>query len=202
MSIVKSLTNISRVQASFNFEMAHKLHTSYSKECMENIHGHSYQADVAVNGLVNPNTGVVIDFKLMKQLLNDNIFNEFDHALVLSAEDEKLVSAVKPLINKVIIMTMNSTAENLARYFAQRIYSELKPRIADRNNIYSVSVTLWEGRKNCATFEYGYEDYQEDFGLKTYAEFKKLKKMPKLYHQIRRDMMQTDMLNLVIMPMK
>lgn len=180
MSIVKSSTNISYVQASFNFEMAHKLHTSYSKECMENIHGHSYQADVVVNGLVNPSTGVVIDFKLMKQLLNENVFNEFDHALVLSAEDGKLVSAVKPLVNKVIIMAMNSTAENLAWYFAQRIYLELKPHIADHNNVYSVSVTLWEGRKNCATFEYGYEDYQANFGLKTYAEIQEIKENSKV----------------------
>lgn len=61
----------------FKFEAAHQLTDSYSKECQE-IHGHSYTCEVTFEGLVDPVTGMVLDFKLLKEIV-EPIIDEYDH---------------------------------------------------------------------------------------------------------------------------
>lgn len=61
----------------FKFEAAHQLTDSYSKECQE-IHGHSYTCEVTFEGQVDPVTGMVMDFKLVKEIV-DPIIKQYDH---------------------------------------------------------------------------------------------------------------------------
>lgn len=62
----------------FRFETAHQLTDSYSKECQA-IHGHSYKCEVTFEGLVDPVTGMVIDFKLLKEIVKP-IIDTYDHS--------------------------------------------------------------------------------------------------------------------------
>lgn len=59
------------------FETAHCLTDSYSKEC-QRTHGHSYRCEVTFEGDINPVTGMIIDFKKIKEILNP-IFEKYDH---------------------------------------------------------------------------------------------------------------------------
>jgi len=44
-----------------------------------NWHGHNYVLEVIVKGNVNPETGFVIDLKLLKQIIRENIIDKVDH---------------------------------------------------------------------------------------------------------------------------
>ena len=42
-------------------------------------HGHNYEMDVTVSGSIDPETGFVMDLKLLKELLEDRVASELDH---------------------------------------------------------------------------------------------------------------------------
>lgn len=44
-----------------------------------NGHGHNYVLEVVVRGQVNPETGFVIDLKLLKQIIRQNVIDKVDH---------------------------------------------------------------------------------------------------------------------------
>lgn len=44
-----------------------------------NWHGHNYDLYVTVKGEINPDTGFLIDLKLMKQLINTHVIAKMDH---------------------------------------------------------------------------------------------------------------------------
>jgi len=67
--------------------MAHAL-DGYNGAC-RNIHGHSYELHVTIASVKADDTylqppGVIIDFKELKQIINQAIIERFDHKLVLS----------------------------------------------------------------------------------------------------------------------
>lgn len=44
-----------------------------------NWHGHNYVLDVTVEGPVDPETGFVMDLKLLKRAINDRVVQDVDH---------------------------------------------------------------------------------------------------------------------------
>ena len=55
-----------------------------------NFHGHNYTLEVWVKGEINPETGMVIDLKLLKNLIKAEIEERFDHKnLNLDTEEFK-----------------------------------------------------------------------------------------------------------------
>lgn len=42
-------------------------------------HGHNYEMDVTVAGPVDPETGYVLDLKVLKDLLNERVVDDLDH---------------------------------------------------------------------------------------------------------------------------
>ena len=75
-----------RLTKEFSFEAAHAL-DGYDGPCRE-IHGHSYRLFVTVKGapvedVENPKCGMVMDFGVLKRIVNEEIVSRFDHALVL-----------------------------------------------------------------------------------------------------------------------
>ncbi len=45
-------------------------------------HGHSYRLRVTVKGRVDPQTGFVMDFKTLKDILQREVFGRFDHRFI------------------------------------------------------------------------------------------------------------------------
>ncbi|TAH11667.1 MAG: 6-carboxytetrahydropterin synthase [Sphingobacteriia bacterium] len=72
-----------------HFNAAHRLHNpSWTNErnkavfglCNnENFHGHNYELIVQVTGAINPETGYVIDMKILSDLIKEEVLNKFDH---------------------------------------------------------------------------------------------------------------------------
>lgn len=102
------------------FEMAHKLASSYSVECQQ-IHGHSYIAEIFISAEKVNEDGMVIDFKLLNEVVNP-IINQFDHKLVIFNGDlaEALVT------EKMVELPFNPTAELMAEWFAVKIKEGLE----------------------------------------------------------------------------
>jgi len=71
------------------FSAAHRLYNkNYSSEenlrifgkCSNpNGHGHNYTVEIVVAGEIDPQTGYLIDLKLLKEIINDNILQKVDH---------------------------------------------------------------------------------------------------------------------------
>lgn len=88
---------------SFRFEAAHALPGTTYGAASEEIHGHSFRAEVAIRGTQNPDNGMVVDLGVLEQSLAD----------VQRALDHKLLNNVDQL--------GQPTLENLSRYIWDRV---------------------------------------------------------------------------------
>lgn len=95
----------------------------------ENYHGHNYELFVKLTGEVNEETGYVYDLGKLKDLVNENIVNRFDHKnLNLDTKEFE---------------TLNPTTENIALV----IWNILRPLIEPHLKI---KVILHETERNSA----------------------------------------------------
>lgn len=62
----------------FEFEASHFL-PNYEGAC-HNLHGHSYKLEVTVNGTIDDETGMIMDFKVLKDIVNKVVINKYDHS--------------------------------------------------------------------------------------------------------------------------
>ncbi|TRZ41775.1 6-pyruvoyl trahydropterin synthase family protein [Robertkochia solimangrovi] len=96
-----------------------------------NYHGHNYEVIVSVFGVIDPDTGFVMDMKILKDLLRDEVEEYLDHKnLNLDIEEFK---------------DTNPTAE----YIAVVIWNRLRPHI-DKN--LALEVQLFETPRNFVTY--------------------------------------------------
>jgi 6-pyruvoyltetrahydropterin/6-carboxytetrahydropterin synthase len=103
------------IRKKFRFEASHILSSSYSKAC-QSLHGHSYVVELFFWSKELNRDGMVIDFGEVKDIIG-SLIEQFDHATV-TGPDTMLNLPAK---SKRVHMTNNPTAENMARYFYERI---------------------------------------------------------------------------------
>ena len=88
---------------SFRFEAAHALaHTSLG-EASQEIHGHSFRAEVTIRGTPDPVTGMVMDLGLLERAMSD-VQKTLDHKL----------------LNKIEGLSI-PTLENLSRFIWEHV---------------------------------------------------------------------------------
>ncbi|MEO6330645.1 MAG: 6-carboxytetrahydropterin synthase [Ginsengibacter sp.] len=120
-----------------HFNAAHKLNNKmWSEEKNDavfgkcnnpNYHGHNYDLIVKVIGEPDPETGYVIDLKMLSDLIRENVLIKFDHKnLNLDTEEFK---------------ELNPTAENIAIV----IYSIMRSRISANLDL---QIRLYETERN------------------------------------------------------
>lgn len=118
-----------RLTKEFSFEAAHAL-GGYDGPCRE-IHGHSYRLFVTIKGRPStdpqdPKQGMVMDFGVLKKIVNEEIISQLDHALVLrSTSDEKLRNILAEQFENVVEVDYQPTCENMLEDFARRILARL-----------------------------------------------------------------------------
>ncbi|MBE9492064.1 MAG: 6-carboxytetrahydropterin synthase [Bacteroidetes bacterium] len=126
-----------RITKQFTFEMAHVL-KGYDGPC-RNIHGHSYVLYVTTIGepvrdRESPKRGMVLDYGDLKNIVKENIVDEFDHALVMSEDhDNKLIDELRDKFERIIIVDYQPTNENLLLDFVQRLKRKLPADIKLHN---------------------------------------------------------------------
>ena len=120
-----------------HFNAAHRLHNpAWSAErnkavfglCNnENFHGPNYELIVQVSGEIDPETGYLIDLKLLSDLIKEEVLNRFDHKnLNLDTQEFK---------------NLNPTAENIAVV----IYQLLRAKLEEK---YTLKIRLYETERN------------------------------------------------------
>ncbi|MGQ1785525.1 MULTISPECIES: 6-pyruvoyl trahydropterin synthase family protein [unclassified Saccharicrinis] len=118
-----------RLTKEFRFEMAHAL-LNYNGLC-KHFHGHSYILRVTVIGEPNadkkdPKYGMVMDFGQLKQIVNEEVVDRLDHALVLNKDSEhQALLSLPELGERVILTDYQPTCENMLIEMAERIKSRL-----------------------------------------------------------------------------
>lgn len=110
--------------------MAHTL-DGYDGACRE-IHGHSYRLFVTVRGVPcadesSPKCGMVVDFGVLKSIVNRLVVDRLDHSLVLrrSERNESILGVLKDRFGRVVEVDYQPTCENMISDFASRISAEL-----------------------------------------------------------------------------
>ena len=117
-----------RVSKVLYFEAAHFLN-GYVGAC-QNLHGHSYKLEITIESERLDSSGMVVDFKQIKEFTRQ-LLERYDHSCLNELDEYKANSP---------------TAENMAR----EIYEELKRHIYV--GLHLVSVKVWETRDSCAEY--------------------------------------------------
>lgn len=113
--------------------MSHAL-LNYDGLC-RNIHGHSYKLQITVAGepmqeAGNPKDGMVIDFTILKKIIQEQIISRLDHSLMINekAAIDKL-SALGQMYERHQVVPFQPTAENMVVYIADKVKSFLPEHI-------------------------------------------------------------------------
>jgi 6-pyruvoyltetrahydropterin/6-carboxytetrahydropterin synthase len=97
----------------------------------EHFHGHNYHLEVKVTGEIDPDTGYVIDLKIVKDIIKSEIEERFDHKnLNLDTAEFK---------------DLNPTAENIIVVIYNLIRAKLDAK-------YALHIKLWETEKNIVEY--------------------------------------------------
>ncbi len=92
-----------------------------------NFHGHNYELIVSVTGEIDQETGYVIDMKVLKDIIKNEVEDAFDH---------KNLNIEVPEFKD-----LNPTAENIVVV----IYNKIKPKL--KSNL-DLEITLYETPRN------------------------------------------------------
>jgi len=112
------------------FAAAHQLRMVASK--CENLHGHNWKIEVCVHGKTLDQSGVVMDFGVIKAHVRE-IIQRLDHCFLNELE---WFSGQQP-----------PSSENIARFIAEQLAEQL----ADAP-VQVASVSAWESDDACATY--------------------------------------------------
>ena len=114
------------------FSSGHYLR-NYRGKC-ENPHGHNYKVRVTLIGRELDETGLLLDFKLLKLVMRP----------VIDRIDHQMLNDLEPFTE------INPSAENLARYF----YGETNLQLAEMTHgrVRIKDCTIWETDTTSATY--------------------------------------------------
>lgn len=124
-----------------HFNAAHRLYRKdwsdeknsavFGKCSNPNFHGHNYELIVSVTGRINKETGYVMDMKILKDIIKEEIEDAFDH---------KNLNIEVPEFKD-----LNPTAENIVVITYNKIKAKLDP-------ILDLEVVLYETPRNFVTY--------------------------------------------------
>jgi len=120
-----------------HFNAAHRLHNPdwddatnaevFGKCNLPHYHGHNYELIVKITGVPDPQTGYVMDMKILSDLVKEKVVEKFDHRNLN--------------LDTVEFKNLNPTAENIAIV----IYDLLRPSIDSK---FDLRITLFETPRN------------------------------------------------------
>ena len=131
-----------KISKDFRWEMGHRLQCHKGK-CF-NLHGHSYKLQIEFEGKVDKDSGMVLDYFDVKDIVAP-IVDKLDHTVIVWEKDTELIEMLKKLNSAHVIMPFETTAENLVGYFLSEIsnanlpseISGIKVRVCETENTYA-----------------------------------------------------------------
>ena len=108
---------LTRIAKDFRWEMAHRL--PFHEAGCRNVHGHSYRMTIELLGEPQQ-TGMVLDYLDLKKIV-DPLVEEIDHAFLCDESDTLMRDFLLSSKLKVVFVRFPTTAENIARWFFERL---------------------------------------------------------------------------------
>jgi len=112
-----------------HFNAAHRLYNkNWSKEKNDEIfglcnnanwHGHNYDLEVRVVGEIDPETGYVIDLKILKDLIKEEVEERFDHKNL--NEDCPEFAELNPTVENICVVIYDILRAHLDSKYDLRI---------------------------------------------------------------------------------
>ena len=125
-----------------HFNAAHRLYVkdwSFEKnqevfgKCNNpHYHGHNYEITVSVTGEIDPKTGYLMDLKILKDIIKEEIEDRFDHKNLNEQVPE--------------FKDLNPTAENIVVVCWEKIRNRIDKEL-------ELEVTLYETPRNFVTYK-------------------------------------------------
>jgi 6-pyruvoyltetrahydropterin/6-carboxytetrahydropterin synthase len=115
-----------------DFSSGHYLR-NYHGKC-ENPHGHNYKVRVTLQGKELDKAGLLLDFKLLKQVMRP----------VVERIDHQMLNEIEPFTE------LNPSAENIAKYFYDQTNEQLAEMTKGRVRV--KDCTIWETDTTTATY--------------------------------------------------
>jgi 6-pyruvoyltetrahydropterin/6-carboxytetrahydropterin synthase len=125
-----------------HFNAAHKLYNAswtpeqneavFGKCANANWHGHNFDLYVTVKGTPNPETGFIMDLKLLKRIIKEEVIEHLDHRNL--NEDVPFLKGVMPSIEHI----------------AAAIWQRIEPRLPEHTRLHKV--LLYETEQNFVEF--------------------------------------------------
>lgn len=129
---LESMSSMYEVTVESGFSSGHFLR-NYRGKC-ENPHGHNYKVRVTLAGLELDEAGLLLDFKLLKQVMRP----------VIDRIDHQMLNDLEPFTR------INPSAENLARFFYEETSAQLIEMTQGR--VHVKDCTIWETDTTTATY--------------------------------------------------
>ena len=116
-----------RITKECRFEAAHYL-PGYDGLC-SNIHGHSYVLRVTVRGRAqvegdSPKVGMVMDFSVLKPIVEEEIVGLLDHSLMVRSDQRDVLGALEGKF-RLVRFDFQPTCENLLPRMAAKVKRRL-----------------------------------------------------------------------------
>lgn len=121
-----------RVSKTFTFDMGHALF-GYDGPCKD-IHGHTYHLTVTIIGtpldeVGAAKDGMVVDFGLIKEVVQEKVIGPYDHALVLNSSlPDPVKAGLHEATGKLVFVPFQPSCENLLLLFKRELLPVFKAR--------------------------------------------------------------------------
>jgi len=115
------------IEKEIGLDYAHRL-LNHESLC-SNLHGHRARILIGIEGeLITKGSSqdMVIDFKDLKQILNEKIMSQLDHTCIASVEDKILSDFLIQNNQRYLIIRGMPTAENLAKWCFDEIKEDIE----------------------------------------------------------------------------
>jgi len=134
---------------------AHRLIKNYRGKC-QNLHGHNYVIYLTFGCETLDENDFVVDFSVAKQHCNAWLDTHWDHAIIISSDDQPLIDFAIEQKQKHYLISegKNTTVEVLA----QHLYEQLSLQIIDKlqssqHTIQILNVEIWETSSSQALYQ-------------------------------------------------
>jgi len=129
-----------------DFDAGHRV-VNHESKC-RHLHGHTYRAHFAISSDSLDGIGRVIDFSVIKSKLAMWLEDNWDHRMIIWAEDPMLPSLLEVSPESIQIVPFNPTAENMAKHLVEVV----GPKQLSGTGATLVEVRLEETRKCSARY--------------------------------------------------
>lgn len=139
-----------KITRRLEFDAGHRI-PDHKSQC-RHLHGHRYVVEISLTGQVlslpgESSNGMVMDFSEVKEIAENILIKEWDHAFLVYEGDELVRNFLDSLPgHKTVVLDCIPTAENLARLAFRRLASAYVSRYG--NHLFLSHLRLFE-TPNC-----------------------------------------------------